>query len=111
MATADLTILPLGREGASAGDVIAAVGRRLERQDRVRFRIHAMGTSLEGSVRDILALVEKLHEVPFEEGIPRVYTVLKLDERRDRDQTLDDKEESVRRRLRESRGGEYPPGD
>jgi uncharacterized protein YqgV (UPF0045/DUF77 family) len=37
--------------------------------------------------------------VPFELGIPRVYTVLKLDERRDRDQTLDDKVASVQRLL------------
>jgi uncharacterized protein YqgV (UPF0045/DUF77 family) len=35
-------------------------------------------------------------------GIPRVYSILKLDERRDRDQSLADKVESVRRRLLES---------
>jgi uncharacterized protein YqgV (UPF0045/DUF77 family) len=34
--------------------------------------------------------------VPFEMGIPRVYTILKLDERRDREQTLEDKVASVR---------------
>ena len=37
--------------------------------------------------------------MPFELGIPRVYTVLKLDERRDREQTLEDKVESVRKLL------------
>jgi uncharacterized protein YqgV (UPF0045/DUF77 family) len=41
----------------------------------------------------------RLHAVPFELGIPRVYSILKLDERRDREQTLADKVESVRRRL------------
>ena len=111
MATADLTVIPIGREGASAGDVIAEIQRRLEQQSKVRFRMHAMGTSLEGSVEDILTLAGELHRVPFESGIPRVYTVLKLDERRDREQTLDDKVESVRRRLRAERGGDYPPGD
>lgn len=99
MATADLTVLPIGREGASAGDVIAEIQRRLSAQDKVRFQMHAMGTSLEGTVEDILALAGELHAVPFESGIPRAYTVLKLDERRDRKQTLEDKVESVRRRL------------
>ena len=100
MATADLTVLALGRPDPSAGAYIAEIQRRLAAQDRVRYRMHAMGTSLEGSTADILAVVEVLHAVPFEMGIPRVYTVLKLDERRDRpDQTLDDKVESVRRRL------------
>ena len=104
MATADVTVIAIGREGASAGDVIAEIQRRLARQNRVSFEMHAMGTSLEGSVEDILALVGEVHAVPFELGIPRVYTVLKLDERRDRpEQTLEDKVESVERLLGESR--------
>src|ERR687891_1599525 len=102
MATADLTVLALGRPEASAREYIAEIQRRLSAQDRVRYRMHAMGTSLEGSAADILAVVAELHAVPFEQGIPRVYTVLKLDERRDRpDQTLDDKVRSVERLLGE----------
>jgi uncharacterized protein (TIGR00106 family) len=96
MATADLTVLALGREGVSASEYIAEIQRRLRAQKRVRFSMHAMGTSLEGSTEDILQVVAELHGVPFEQGVPRVYTVLKLDERRDRPrQTLDDKVRSV----------------
>ena len=101
MATADFTVLALGRAGASGTDYIAEIQRRLARQDRVRYRMHAMGTSLEGPADEILRLVGELHATPFEQGVPRVYTVLKLDERRDKpDQTLDDKVESVEKRLR-----------
>ena len=64
-----------------------------------------MGTSLEGETADILALVGALHAVPFELGIPRVYTVLKLDERRDVAQTLESKVASVRRLLDEDEDG------
>jgi uncharacterized protein (TIGR00106 family) len=100
VATADLTVLALGRPGASASEYIAEIQKRLRRQDRVRYRMHAMGTSLEGSTEDILAVVAELHAVPFEQGVPRVYTVLKLDERRDRpSQTLDDKIRAVEDRL------------
>jgi uncharacterized protein (TIGR00106 family) len=100
MATADLSVLALGRPDASASEYIAEIQRRLRQQDRVRFRMHAMGTSLEGSTEDILAVVGELHAVPFDMDVPRVYTVLKLDERRDRpDQTLDDKVRSVEERL------------
>jgi uncharacterized protein (TIGR00106 family) len=103
MATADLTILALGRPEVSASSYIAEIQRRLARQDRVRYRMHAMGTSLEGSTEDVLSIVGELHALPFEQGVPRVYTVLKLDERRDRpDQTLDDKVRAVEDRL----GGE-----
>ena len=99
MATADLTVIGLGRPDSSASAYIAEIQRRLAAQDRVRFRLHAMGTSLEGSTEDILRVVGDLHGVPFELGLPRVYTVLKLDERRDREQSLDDKVASVERLL------------
>jgi uncharacterized protein (TIGR00106 family) len=99
MATADLTVIALGRPDASASRYIAEIQRRLAAQDDVRYVMHAMGTSLEGTTADILRIVGELHAVPFELGIPRVYSVLKLDERRDKEQTLEDKVESVRRRL------------
>ena len=105
MATADLTVIALGRADVSASAYVAEIQRRLAAQDRVRYVMHAMGTSLQGSTADILSVVSELHAVPFEMGIPRVYTVLKLDERRDRQQTLEDKVESVRRRLEQDAGG------
>jgi uncharacterized protein (TIGR00106 family) len=99
VATADLTVIALGRPDASASAYIAEIQRRLAQQDRVGYVMHAMGTSLEGTTPDILAVVAELHAVPFELGIPRVYTVLKLDERRDKEQTLADKVASVQRLL------------
>jgi len=96
MATADLTLIPLGGEGPSASGQLAKVLDHLHSQDRVRFEMGGMGTSLEGTTADILALVAELQAIPFEHGVPRVYMVLKLDERRDRpDQTLADKVHSV----------------
>ena len=100
MATADLTVIGLGRESASAGEYVAEIQRRLAAQDRVGYRMHAMGTSLEGTREDILAVAGELHAVPLEMGLPRAYSVLKLDERTDRPgQTLDDKVRSVEERL------------
>ena len=99
MATADLTVIALGRAEVSASRYIAEIQRRLAAQDRVRYVMHAMGTSLEGSTADILQVVGELHAVPFELGIPRVYSILKLDERRDKEQTLEDKVQAVERLL------------
>jgi uncharacterized protein (TIGR00106 family) len=101
VATADLTVIALGRAEVSASRYVAEIQRRLAAQDRVGYAMHAMGTSLEGPTADILAVVAELHAVPFELGIPRVYTVLKLDERRDREATLASKVESVQRLLDE----------
>src|ERR1700742_2620538 len=100
VATADLTVIGLGRNDASASEYVAEIQRRLAQQDRVRYRMHAMGTSLEGTREDILAVVGELDAGALERGLPRAYSVLKLDERADRpEQTLDDKVRSVEKRL------------
>jgi len=99
MATADLTVIGLGRADPSAGEYIAEIQRRLADQTRVRYRLHAMGTELEGTTEDVLAVVAELHRVPFDLGLPRSYLILKLDERTDKIQSLDDKVRSVEKRL------------
>jgi uncharacterized protein (TIGR00106 family) len=99
MATAEITVLPIGREGASVSDLLTELRRHLDSQDKVRFEMGPMGTSLEGSTADIFTLAAELHALPFEKGIPRVYTVMKLDERTDKKQTLESKVKSVEDRL------------
>jgi uncharacterized protein (TIGR00106 family) len=101
MATADITVLGL-RTGpdSHASEYIAEIQRRLAAQDKVAYQLHGMGTALEGTADDIFALAAELHKVPFELGITRVYTILKLDDPADRPaQTLADKVESVKNRL------------
>jgi|688.fasta_scaffold322672_3 uncharacterized protein (TIGR00106 family) len=99
MATAEITVIPIGREGAGIGDILAEVARHLAAQERVRFEMHAMGTDLEGDVPDILKLAGELQEIPLMLGVPRVYTVLKIDNRVDRNQTLEEKVASVEEKL------------
>lgn len=101
MATAEVTLIPIGREGAGLSDILAEVARHLASQERVTFEMRAMGTELEGDVHDILALVGEIQEIPLMLGLPRVYTVLKLDNRVDRDQGLGEKVEAVEQHLRE----------
>lgn len=95
MATAELTVISLGRAEVGASTYVAEIQRRLAAQDAVAYEMHAMGTNLEGETAAILALVGELHAVPFELGLPRVYTVLKLDERRDKPTGLQAKVASV----------------
>ena len=99
MATAEVTVIPVGREGASLGDVLAEVARHLAAQDRVKYEMHAMGTELEGEVEDILALTGEIQEIPLMLGLPRAYTILKLDNRVDRKQGLKEKVEAVEAQL------------
>ena len=42
--------------------------------------MHGMGVSLEGPLDDIFALTAELHRIPLELGMPRVFTVLKVEQ-------------------------------
>src|SRR2546423_1656062 len=103
MATAEVSIIGLGRQSASASEYIAEMQRRLQAQDKVRFKLNAMGTELEGRLEDILDVVRQLHNVPFEAGLPRVYTVLKIDER------LDKPPPTLQRKTRSVQDQKYRP--
>lgn len=93
-----VSVSPVG-EGPSVGAFVADALRVVEAQDRVRFQVGPMFTTLEGDLREILELVVRMQEAVFAQGAVRVSTVLKIDERRDRDAHMEDKLQSVRERL------------
>jgi uncharacterized protein (TIGR00106 family) len=62
-------------------------------------QLHSYGTNIQGDWDDVFTAVKRCHEVIHEMGAPRIFTVLKVGTRTDRAQTMDDKVESVRRKL------------
>lgn len=100
MAIAAVSIAPVG-EGVSVSSYVAAALRVARAQDRVRWRLDPMFTTLEGELGDILALVERMQEAVFEAGAERVSTVLKIDDRRDQAVGMDDKVRAVEALLEE----------
>jgi len=98
MAIAAVSIAPLG-EGASVSGFVTEALRVVQDQDRVRWELGAMFTTLEGELPDILALVERMQEAVFAAGAVRVSTVLKIDERRDRPARMEEKVRAVERDL------------
>ena len=99
MPHAELTVIPLGGPSPSVGAYIAEIQKHLATETRVKWELSAMGTSMEGDIQDLFAVAAKLHSIPFDHGIPRVYSVLKLDERHDKDMSMRDKVESVQKHV------------
>jgi uncharacterized protein (TIGR00106 family) len=90
MAIAAVSIAPVG-SGVSVSRFVTAALRVARGQDRVRWRLDPMFTTLEGELADILDLVARMQEAVFAAGAERVSTVLKIDERRDRGVRMEDK--------------------
>jgi uncharacterized protein (TIGR00106 family) len=100
MAIVAVSLAPTG-VGVSVGAYVAEALRVLERQERIRFQLGPMFTTLEGDLREIFELILAMEEAIFARGAQRVSTVIKVDDRRDRPAHMAEKVESVRRRLQE----------
>ena len=101
MALMDITVIPLdkGSKGLSAG--VAELQDILQKSG-LDYRLHDMGTTVSGSVTELFAIAERLHEHLFTAGTQRVYTVMKIDDRRDKDVGVGDKVASVEREMKRS---------
>ncbi|MBO8168801.1 MAG: MTH1187 family thiamine-binding protein [Thermoanaerobacteraceae bacterium] len=100
MAVAEVTVVPIGTASPSISKYVAECHKVLEQAEGIKYQLTPMGTIIEGDVDDILAVVRKMHEVPFDRGAQRVSTTLKIDERRDKELTMSGKVESVEQKLR-----------
>jgi uncharacterized protein (TIGR00106 family) len=100
MAIAAVSISPVG-VGPSVSRYVSAALRVARAQDRVRWRLDPMFTTLEGELGDIFALVAAMQQAVFDAGAERVATVLKIDERRDRAARMEDKLRVVEEQLAE----------
>jgi uncharacterized protein (TIGR00106 family) len=98
MAIAAVSISPVG-EGVSVSRFVAAALRIAREEKRVRVRLDPMFTTLEGDLDVVLALIRRMHEAVFEAGAVRVGTVIKIDDRRDRSASMEEKVQGVERQL------------
>ena len=94
---ADFCVTPIG-VGTSVSEYVAACQRVL-RDAGLKPLMHAYGSNVEGEWETVFGALQRCHEVVHEMGAPRVSTSVRLGTRTDRDQTMQDKIESVERKL------------
>jgi uncharacterized protein (TIGR00106 family) len=99
MAVAEISVVPVG---GGTPSVSARVARCLDVLDEtgLRYELTAMSTIVEGDTRAILDAAVRMHESAFGDGIARVLTTVKIDERRDKPLTIRGKVEAVERKRR-----------
>lgn len=89
----DLTVVPIG-VGVSLSKYVAACEDILNRPG-LKTSLHANGTNIEGEWDDVFAAIRACHEKVHGMGAPRIHTTIKLGTRTDREQSLEDKVDSV----------------
>jgi uncharacterized protein (TIGR00106 family) len=99
MAIAEISVVPLGTKTPSVSQYVARAVKVVEQEKDIKYEITAMGTIIEGDLDRILAVVRKMHEETFGSGVTRVVTTVRIDDRRDKAQSMKGKVDSLKRKL------------
>jgi uncharacterized protein (TIGR00106 family) len=93
----DLTIVPIGI-GVSLSSHVAACEKILSNAG-LKIALHANGTNIEGEWDAVFAAVKRCHDAVHAMGAPRIFTVIKLGTRTDKEQGMEDKIRSVHEKM------------
>lgn len=100
---AEIAVDPIGTQEPTESDYIVAAERVLKKvvdaNSGLRYQVNPMSTTLEGEREDVLWALELMHQAPFEEGARRVITTIRLDERQDKDSSMEHHVDTVARKL------------
>lgn len=100
MAIAEISVIPLGTATSSLSKHVARAVKVLQVEKGLKYEKTPMETIIEGDLEKIFSLARKMHEETFGEGIARVLTTVKIDDRRDKVMTMSDKVDSLKKELR-----------
>jgi uncharacterized protein (TIGR00106 family) len=100
MAIMAISVAPTVSKGTGVSEYVAKALDVLKKDDRVRWELGPMFTSIEGDFPVLMEVAAKMHEALFDAGALRVGTVIKIDDRRDQNSHMEDKVQSARRKMR-----------
>jgi len=96
----DLCVVPIG-VGVSVSKFIAACEQVIA-EAGLKSHLHANGTDIEGEWDEVFAAVKRCHEVVHEMGAPRIVASMRINTRVDKQQSMEDKINSVQDQLAKS---------
>lgn len=101
MAIVEVSITPLGTATPSVSKYVAQAHKVLVETEGLKVQLTPMSTVLEGDLDLILKAVRQAQEAVFAAGAQRVSTAMKIDDRRDRTGTMEEKVRAVQEQLQQ----------
>ena len=101
MITADFAIVPVGSEDTECKEYVTKAVQAIK-DSGLNFELTGMGTQIEAeNYTELYEAIAKAQEAVFSVGIGRLYTVIKIDDRRDlENRTLEAKVDTVNQLLK-----------
>jgi len=95
MITADFGIVPIGNKENNITEYVKVAVESIKNSG-LNYELTGMGTQIEAqNLNELYLAITDAQEAVFNLGINRVYTVIKIDDRRDKNRTLQDKIKTV----------------
>ena len=98
MAIVAVNMTPLGM-GSSVSKYVAAAEKVIVERPGIKRQAGPMFTTLEGDLDEIMKVIREMQEAVFDAGVDRVVTTIKIDDRRDKDATMEGKLASLNAKL------------
>ncbi len=89
----DVCVIPMG-VGLSVSKYVVECEKIFEAAG-LNHALHSYGTNVEGEWDAVMAAIKACHEKLHDMGAPRISTTIRMGTRTDRDQTMQDKIDSV----------------
>ncbi len=90
MAIVDISVVPVGTKSPSVSEYVRK-SIKLIKKSGLKYQVSSMGTAIEGDLSDIFELILQIHKAQVKMGAKRILTTVKIDDRRDKKQTMEDK--------------------
>lgn len=101
MIHAEISIYPIGTSTTSASFYIARAIESIKDIKEIKYEVNAMGTILESeSIEKIYQAAKSMMEVVHNLGVNRVEVIIKIDSRKDKEKTMQQKIDAVNKYLR-----------
>jgi uncharacterized protein (TIGR00106 family) len=94
---ADLCVVPIG-VGVSLGSYIAEC-EKIFLKAGLTIQLHGYGTNIEGEWDVVMQAIKDCHQALHAMGVPRISSSLRFGTRIDREQSIEDKIQSVQQKL------------
>lgn len=98
MAVVEISVVPIGVESTSLSSYVARAVQVI-RESSLHYELTAMGTILSGDLDEMWKVLRRVHESCFAPGVVRVLTTIRIDDRRDKQGSAEQKVRSVREKL------------
>ena len=100
MITAEISVVPIGTESTSVSKFVAEAERVLNNFPDVKCKLTSMGTELQcDDPEELFEVLKEMHKAPFNLDTKRVYTVIKIDDRHDKQASMEEKVQSVMQKI------------